>query len=816
MKNKAEKRSVGRPKLADLSLKKKSLIISIIMLVLTIVMFFGALVSLNILKLNRLKGETTSAMCAIPDEFKPGGLHDYGFTDPYFYSEIVKKIKGNDPAYCNDLTENDLNNLTKLEFQSGDYYSEIKMSLDGYQYLKNMKILDIYYYVIEEVNIKNMPNLEEIGITSNGEIKYVDIENLQNLNYFYVLKSGDGSNINFDDLKLVNLPSLEEFQGDSSISPYFSINNHKAKSMTIDNVPLPVYLENRRSIENIAVKNVPGFFYMSVGGYSGQSDIKSLVLENISDAQIKTELIYNKKLYLKNVNFNSNSIITLNRDMEDIEISNITGIKKLVLNDFDKNIYDYYDFNEEVTDITINGNSKIDYLNFSSFNNLKGLFIYNNSNITNLNIPNTIEQLTIANSSVKNLDVNNNTNLKYLYLMDTIIDHLDLSSNNHLSGIGLYDNYINNIYIQRGNKLNIDDVLKLNSEYNITYIVGDENILSSDLKANMVGVTNISMKSDNVDGQTIKHSDVFPGYSTSGKSTDFILKSNVIVYDVTSDVYKIDNKDKIINLEGKYKDIDVNKIDLGYEPLNGELVNNKFVIKSGERVIDTYTLVNVKKDSIKTTTTKVNDSTTTKKKVYNKTTTTTNSRSDIYLNGDNITKEVLENIKGTDKNIILDNKSFKFIINGKDIDNIDDIDLSSVIKSLDDSLLKGKIDLKDGVVVEFNKNDNIPKIKVELNVTSDILRHIGKDNISIYRYDNDLIKIAELLKVNDNKLTFTIDKLGTYVISNNKVVNKVIDDTKMIKENNNNKSRYIFILLPILLLAAIGYISYNKNKKNTE
>ena len=233
-----------------------------------------------------------------------------------------------------------------------------------------------------------------------------------------------------------------------------------------------------------------------------------------------------------------------------------------------------------------------------------------------------------------------------------------------------------------------------------------------------------------------------------------------------------------------------------------------------EKQEETTTVATTKETTEQTTMNQVQITTTKLRKKNNvkPTTIISENNGDIYLNGNEIPSDILEKVKGTDRNIILTNDNFKCIINGRDIDETTNINFDSVIKSLSESEIKNNIDISDAIVIEFGNNNTIPKTKVELNVTNNILNHMGSDDISIYRYNNKLTKIADKMNVENNKLTFTIDKLGTYVLTDKEIINKVSNDTKLIKENTNAKNNYIWIIIPIsLFIILIGYIGYKKS-----
>ena len=504
------------------------------------------------------------------------------------------------------------------------------------------------------------------------------------------------------------------------------------------------------------------------------------------------------ELDLSNINFD------LGSSGIDLSCNNFTSVKFGTIGRPDRRVDHVYLNNNNLTNISFN------YMNAHNFdisnNNLESI-----SNLENAKIAeffaynNKLESINLSNLYT---DCRASSGGFVCYNSSITIDHNPVS---------------NTKYLLKGNEVEYNPIT-LNNNFPITTEISNESVISLSnniLKGLQTGTSIIKMKNENIDsydGERYYYCIIYAYEDESCQEytedkLDYFFSQEIKVYDVTSDKYSI-NKDKK-EIDVKNNTFDKNNVVLTLNGLTGEVSGNNYVIKDGNTIVDTYKLINVKTGDNNTSnnvTTTVAP-TTTKKRVYKKTT-TIKSNNDVYLNGDTISKEVLESIKGTDKNIVLDNRYFKVIINGKDINNTSDIDLSYVIKSLDESSLKDKVKLRDGIVIEFKNNNNVPKMKLELNVTSDILKHIGKNNISIYRYNNGLIKIADKLKVENNKLTFTIDKLNTYVITNKEVVNKVVEDTKLIKENSN-KTYYVFIVIPILLLLIIiGYVAYKRNNES--
>ena len=562
----------------------------------------------------------------------------------------------------------------------------------------------------------------------------------------------------------------------------------------------------------------------------------------------------------------------------------LTGIQTLHLNNnqllgkldlsHNPNIRDLNLANTQLNNIDLSNNTMIEYLNIydnnltslniSNNSNLKFLTAYNN-NLTSLNISNdsNLESLTAYNNQLSNIDLSTNTLLTSLNLSYNNITDIDLSKNTSLNYLSLSNNQLNDIDISNNKQLqvayldnnkltsidvqdtstfvsigsnNINETISILvgknkkfpiilSEYcmsyyeelNLTINIEDENIIN--LNDNNIiglksGVTNITFAYDGIGNEI----------------TQAYYEIPIKVYDITSDKYSIDKENKTIDV--KNKALDINNITLTLDGLTGEVDGDKYIVKDGDVVADTFTLVNVgseeetiedKKDEIKTNSVKEETTTTEAKKEEE--TTTEVKDNNVYVENSIVSEDILKEVKGTDRNIVVKHNNITITINGKDIENVEgNLDLKASINNIENSIIKEEIkdNINNGIVLSFEGDSKLPgKVLVDVNVTNEMKEILDLNNINVYNYsDNKFNLIAQEIKARNNKLSFYITKLGNYVITNEKAKDNVYDDTKLIKVNkvldkNNNSSKTKY-LIPIVILGIIGYGTYMViNNKNT-
>ncbi len=801
---KEEKLKVGRPRIADTETKKKAIISVCIALVLVITLALTGAFKLNIINLNKVKGQAIITCPFIPDKYKPYdeatnplGLHDYGFTDLSFYNAVISSY-GISPYIGNEF-------MSISDSKNNENITSIDMCVD----ITEEQLNSMIAIIADGFGVQNLDGIEYLN-----SLAYIEMPNneLANQEIFKLPKKLFG-------LKLQN----NNLTGDLDLSK-FEIKNHAAGN----------YIDlSNNNLSSVTISNV------------GTESI------NVSDTGIKN-------LILNNVN------IGIDTDYIDDSLESIT------INNSDINLY------------LENSNIRNINTNNSTFN----IFLINCKNLTSLDLSSSVVSGMILNKNpllsrikmgrtpdeVDDMNgvymITNNPKLESIegleklekmggFLSDNI-SNIDLRNTTELIGLGLSDPKLtSNIYMLKDEKIEYNKNIKLNEKYEITYAIEDNGIAKYEngmLNAIRTGKTNITMSNENIMGMVpeMYENMLFcgeEGYLSCDETdseefrsklfTPYLLKKEIKIYDVTSDVYDVDKKNKTIDVLGK--DFDTSKINLHLEDLKGYIEENNYVIKDGENIVDVYNILNSKvekpekEETPSITTTKENDVskntttiepiTTTKKNRKSSsvnTTTKTEIKPDIKLISSNIPALLLKEIKGTNRNIIVQNDNVTFTINGKDIDSIDgNIDLSYELKPLKESTIYEEVKdkLKNGMVLRFKDNFSLPyKILVELNVNDNIAKNMKIKDINIYNYDNKLTLVAQKMNIKDNKFKFYVEKLGTYVLSDSEIKDSKINKT-LVKENTKLDKKIntgiivigIFILL-LLILIIIGYINYKKNK----
>ena len=786
-----------------------------------------------------------------------GTLAFYGNNSPVINlnsKNIWTLVIGNTNTSLTEFVGTD--NVHDLDLQITDDSKSIK--IDNAKTISDVESLTLGGTKMDSLILNNASSLKKVLWNYNGSIyaKNLTITNAINL------KSLDLNHRSW------NGPELESLNLDGAVNlTTLTLPGRKnLKSVSLKNVSsLTSLLINDNGLTDIDV--------------TGMTNLKTLDLNNNNLNEIKglSTLInltslkaYNNKI--KNIQLpEGNKLIELDFDNNDI-----TGV--LDLKNY-SNLTRVFVSNNKLTNIEIPEQNSIRFihlsdnnltgtLNLKKLNSLQGtLEIFNNPNLSSILLPETeiLEGLNIYNTALESIDVSSMPNLKNLYAfnnklskiegLDKLINleqliipnnnlsDLNLSNNKKLSFVSLDNNPLSgNIYIAKGEKINYDNKVMLPRDYNINYDIEDTSVVEIKdgvITAKKQGDTNIRLSNENILAYNLEvlnkcildldnNQEYCENVSEEDILSSYYLSRKIKVYDITSDVYNIDASKKTIDVSGNV--VDVSKITLISNGLMGNIENNTYIIKDGNNIVTTYKILNpgVVKESnsnVKTTTRettgkKSSKNTTTKKSSGKNNTTKTADNSDIYLDGSFISMLTLAQVKGTDRNIIVNDGNLKFTINGKSVVLVDNnINLDNKIQILKESDIYDEVkkDISKGIVVTFTNNSDIKtKILAELNMTRDMLKNTGYRNISIYRYENGkLIKVAEDINVKDNKISFYINKLGKYVITNSEVKNIETDSALINKTKEVNKKSYIWFIIPIILiLLIIGYITYKKSKRN--
>lgn len=208
---------------------------------------------------------------------------------------------------------------------------------------------------------------------------------------------------------------------------------------------------------------------------------------------------------------------------------------------------------------------------------------------------------------------------------------------------------------------------------------------------------------------------------------------------------------------------------------------------------------------------------------------TTDEITSVTINAKNnsvIKKEVFSAIKGLDKNLIINtNNDVQITMNGKDIKEVKDIDVN-----INYTKLSSDVDLKEyadeAVVLNFKPNGILPATaKIKIKMTNEIKETLsGKKSVYIYYYNEKTRNIEEIatnVKIQDDSFEFTIKHNSKYIISSTKIENA--DKVEASNENNKNvsflesKKMYILIIgvaLIVIILVLIIVIVDRKKKAN--
>ena len=262
----SNKNKVGRPKLADTELKKKSLIISGVSLIVVLILVGIGLAVLNVIPFKKMKGTVTCT--EIPEALRPGGNHEYGFDDLAFYSAVVNRYNFK-TSYCDTITEEQLATINDL--QAIDIGIE---SANGIQYLTGLTQLDLSENQLTSIDLSQNTALNNMRLSYNQLTNIIFPSSTQNFGDFsldYNNLSGtlDLSNIHFrsgypvldvshNNLDEVILPSNASFD-------HIDVSYNNLTSIEFNNITSPgLDLNNNQLVEIRGLENVDELWYLIV------------------------------------------------------------------------------------------------------------------------------------------------------------------------------------------------------------------------------------------------------------------------------------------------------------------------------------------------------------------------------------------------------------------------------------------------------------------------------------------------------------------------------------------------------------------------
>lgn len=189
----------------------------------------------------------------------------------------------------------------------------------------------------------------------------------------------------------------------------------------------------------------------------------------------------------------------------------------------------------------------------------------------------------------------------------------------------------------------------------------------------------------------------------------------------------------------------------------------------------------------------------------------------ISINKDTkILKKDLEKIKKSKKivnfNYVKDNIDYSWIINGKKLNKLEDLDTTINFDTNNKKKILTLSNYADGIFVNLKQNNsNMKGITLKVYVGN---KYEKDDSINIYSYNNDKLSVLlKKIKMKDGYIEFKLVDTSDYFITMSTINNKE-------KENNSLNITLITILVIVIAILIILYVfkgkfKFKKNKENT-
>ena len=429
---------------------------------------------------------------------------DFGaiITEEQLEQKEKEKISKEDLDKLRILIPYDYKN-TVYTLEGVEYLSNLKAALSGNLYLDNDNIdfsynknLEVIYFNQSGTISKTITN---ITFPQNNKIKHIigkrydgnlDLSNFKFLETFemphsYIeniflpksLKILNLEDSGITTIDLTNSVNLEELKLEKN--PIKTINLTKLLKLKTITLSISNFKKNIDFTNNLNLENVELFGYFSVFKENNKIDFS----KNINLKTLKLEDNKIKTLDLKN-NVNLKTLRVTGSELESLELEN--NVKLEILN-LSKN---------NITELDISKNI-----------NLKELIV-NKNKISNLKLTSEkIEKLDLSdNKNLKNIDVRNLGNLKYINLNDTTLkeDTIDFSHNPNLEEVYIEGDSIKIDNLDFSNNPNLK-VLKVLSQLKTLNIEKNTLLNNATLKIDNNHITNIKFPTTLIDGtnQTI-------------------------------------------------------------------------------------------------------------------------------------------------------------------------------------------------------------------------------------------------------------------------------------------------------------------------
>ena len=474
-------------------MKKKKLLIIVVVLLMLITSFF-VLIKKPKIKYKKLKelNYNVTYKQAFPDENlrrsvllcimrnKCGdknandSIYKYDTYGNYCNSPSYQKIYCSTKAYSTSsygtvITDQELEtkeneiiskvDLDKLQLLLANDYEKDVNSLQGIEYLPNLKIILIYK--IKQKNIDLSYNRELQKLYLETQIDKINLEQNIKLKEIILSLSKESKNLNFS-----HLTNLETFiSGHSEIENIILPSSIKKISLEwnkISSITLPNGIEsvnlNGNKIKNLVIPSSVKYLNFNLSDITSIDLPEGIVSVDVScnkltslnvPSSVKYLYAYSNKISniilpngIKNVSLNDNKLesIDLPEGVEFVQLSN-NKLTSLVI---PSSVKELYAWNNNISNdiIVPNGieklflnNNKISKIILSeSSEYLKGVNLSHN-NISNIDLNNSIniESLELNKNPLKNINVTQLLKLKYLYLTETKLEsNIDLKNNVNL------------------------------------------------------------------------------------------------------------------------------------------------------------------------------------------------------------------------------------------------------------------------------------------------------------------------------------------------------------------------------------------------
>ena len=634
--------------------------------------------------------------------------------------------------------------------------------------------LDVSKNTALEIFSANDNQLTDIDISKNIALENLDVSSNQltgvDISKNTVLKSSNVSSNKLTELDLNNNTALENLDANKNQLTSLDVSNNpkltslnisfnKLENLNLSNTSkLKQLLGAWNNLSYVDLTNSPNLVWISLYenkleeiDISNCKNLKTLDLglDNVNKSNNLTSIDVSKNINLEVLKLGGNKI-------SNIDLKNNINLTRLEI------------AHNNITNIDLSNNINLNWLIIDN-NYLKELDVSNNLLLTNLEVDrNQLTKLDISkntdlihlsagNNKITQLDTKNNIGLRTLDVEENQLTNLDLKTNENLIRLRAYSNNFSKILTVYKNEMfdypDFSEILfPQDKNVNLLNIKQDNNIVEI-----------IDTSSSGFYQYELNYAHNIQNYSNT---IEVVL--NLYIIEATSDKYEINAEEGYIYTK---TDTDENtilsNINLSYG--DASIEDNKLLIKYNEKLIKSFDIVNVSSDVYKIT--------------------------DNYLyyeNGNLMSSNIkLTNATYTEIDDSQHNKKMSIKYNGKEIEQLDFVTYYS-----------NKYDLtKDYIFSEEELN-------LDLINTTNLIKEI-KDNKLIIRYNDEIFKNIDIVKVESNK--YDLGKNYIYTGTSNLDLNdiNVINGQKII-EDDKLKIKYNEDLLKEYSIYSINFGEYKE------